>query len=658
MKKRTLTKKLILITLCSTMLACPAMTAGAITAYAATDTTVSSETPPTPPDGETPPDKPDGDNGETPPDKPDGDNGNNNGNNTSVSYNGANTISSDTTTSGSTYSSTTAEQNALLVSGGTSTVTNATVTKSGSPSGQSDNYDFYGTNAAVLVYNGATLNLKGGTVTTDASYANGVFACGTGVVTLDGTTINTSSNNSGAVMVTNGGTLTANNVTATTQGNSAAPIRSDRGGGTLTVNGGTYTSNGTGSPAIYCTADITVNDAKLTATKSEGIVIEDKNSVTLNNTTRTDTNSTLNGQSTTYKNIFLYQSMSGDASVGTSSFKATDSKITTNKGDTFYITNTSAVIELSGNTFVNNDSTGAFLRAEAAAWGTSGSNGGDVTLKLTKQTAKGDIVIDSISTLDMSLSGSSSYTGAINSANTAKSISLTLDSSSKLTLTGDSYVTSLTNADSTNSNINLNGYKLYVNGTAITASSSTTALENNSTVSSETISKGDTVTVNAKANGGTGSYTYAVLYKKASSEKWTTVQSYKSNSTIKLTPAAATTYDVCIKAKDSSGKISKKYMTIKVNNSALTNSSTLSASSIKKGSTVTVNAKASGGTGSYTYAVCYKKSTSEKWTIAQTYKSNSTIKIKPAVSTTYDVCIKVKDSSGTIKKIYKTVTVK
>ena len=30
--------------------------------------------------------------------------------------------------------------------------------------------------------------------------------------------------------------------------------------------------------------------------------------------------------------------------------------------------------------------------------------------------------------------------------------------------TGNTYLTSLTNADSTNSNINLNGHKLYVNG--------------------------------------------------------------------------------------------------------------------------------------------------------------------------------------------------
>ena len=48
-----------------------------------------------------------------------------------------------------------------------------------------------------------------------------------------------------------------------------------------------------------------------------------------------------------------------------------------------------------------------------------------------------------------------------------KSISLSIDSSSTLTLTGDTYVTSFTDEDSSYSNINFNGYKLYVNGTAI-----------------------------------------------------------------------------------------------------------------------------------------------------------------------------------------------
>ena len=61
------------------------------------------------------------------------------------------------------------------------------------------------------------------------------------------------------------------------------PPRSDRGGGTMTVDGGTYTSRGTGSPAVYCTADITVNNAALTAENSEAVCIEGLNSLSLTN---------------------------------------------------------------------------------------------------------------------------------------------------------------------------------------------------------------------------------------------------------------------------------------------------------------------------------------------------------------------------------------
>jgi len=364
-----------------------------------------------------------------------------------------------------TYASTTGAENALLVSGGSSTLSDITVTKSGSGSGE--NADFYGTNAAILVTNGANLAIDGGTIETNGAYANGMFVYGTGTATISDMTIKTSSNNSGGVMVTGGGTLHVNNSTVETQGGSSAAIRSDRGGGTLDVNGGSYTANGQGSPAIYSTADIVVNDATLVSTSAEGIVIEGKNSVSLNNVKLTDTNTTLNGNSTTYKNVFIYQSMSGDASVGTGNFTAKNSTIVTNKGDSFFITNTTAVITLENNSIVNNDSTGAFLRAQAGKWGSSGSNGGIVTLTAAKQGIIGDIVLDNISTLSMSLSSGSYYKGTINGANTAKSISVTLDADSVVVLSGDSYITELKNADSTNSNIYSNGYKLFVNGTEV-----------------------------------------------------------------------------------------------------------------------------------------------------------------------------------------------
>lgn len=399
------------------------------------------------------------------------------GNNTNIAYNGTTTIDDDTTIKEGSYTSSSSDENAILVNGSTTSISNVKVTKTGDSDGRNST-SFYGTNSGILAKSGANLTLENIEVTTNATGANGVFSYGGSATTnnssSDGTTITisdskitTTKDNSGGIMTTGGGTLNANNLTINTSGTSSAAIRSDRGGGTVNVTKGTYQTTGKGSPAIYSTANIKVNAATLIAKASEGVVIEGKNSVSLENCTLTDTNNTLNGQSTTYKNIFLYQSMSGDASVGNSEFTAKNSTITTNKGDTIYVTNTSSTINLENNTIINNDKTGYFLRAKSDSWGTKNENGGDVVLKLTNQKVTGNIYIDEISTLDMTLSNNSYYEGYINNENKSEKINLTLDKTSKIKLTKDTYITSLTNKDATNSNIDFNGYKLYVNGKAI-----------------------------------------------------------------------------------------------------------------------------------------------------------------------------------------------
>ena len=399
-------------------------------------------------------------------------------NNSSVTYSASKEITTSGSIASGTFTSTNADENAISVTGDiNTTLTGITVTKSGDSDG-GDNTSFYGNNSAILAKDGATVNINDITVNTKANGANGIFSYGgsatTNNSTSDGTTINindseitTTGNNSGGIMTTGGGIMNATNLTINTSGTSSAAIRSDRGGGIVTVTKGTYKTTGVGSPAIYSTADISVNDATLIATASEGIVIEGANSVILNNCELTDTNNKLNGQSTTYKNIFLYQSMSGDAKEGGSTFTATNSKITTNNGDTFYITNTTATINLERNTIINNDSNGYFLRSMKDSWGNKDNNGGNVTLNMTNQTVNGNIYIDNISTLAMYMT-KSTYEGGINTDNTAKSITLKLDSLSTIKLTADSYITSLEDADTTYSNIDLNGYKLYVDGKELT----------------------------------------------------------------------------------------------------------------------------------------------------------------------------------------------
>lgn len=429
-------------------------------------------------------DPPDGEPGNPPDGAPGGGPGGAPGSSSAdIDYSGATEITSSTSQDGQTYSSTTVDQSALLIStDGTVTINNPTVNKSGDSNG-GDNCNFYGLNAAVLVKDGSSTTITGGTISTSASGANGVFcyggnggqngAAGDGTtLTISDTTITTTSDGSGGIMTTGGGITNASNLNVTTSGQSSAAIRTDRGGGTVNVDGGSYTSNGLGSPAIYSTAEIHVANATLTSNLSEGVCIEGKNSIELTDCDLTANNTKCNGNATFLDTIMIYQSMSGDADSGTSSFTMTRGSLTSNSGHVFHVTNTNAVITLSGVNIVNNDASNVLLSVCDDGW-SGGSN--IATLNASAQTLKGAILVGSNSTLTLSLTNGTTYEGYIdgkitNASGTSVStevgtVSVTLDSDSTWTLTGDSYVTSF---NGNAANIISNGYTLYVNGVALT----------------------------------------------------------------------------------------------------------------------------------------------------------------------------------------------
>ncbi|MBE5924939.1 MAG: hypothetical protein E7271_10855 [Lachnospiraceae bacterium] len=360
-----------------------------------------------------------------------------------------------------TYSNSADGEHAIEVDGKEESYSNIEVNKTGDSEG--DEADFYGENAAVFATNGATLTITDATVSSDGTHANGVFSYGEGTtVNISDSTIETTGNCSGGIMTTGGGTMNAENLTIHTTGNSSAAIRSDRGGGTVTVTGGTYTTEGMGSPVVYSTADITVNDSEMTSTSSQGMVVEGKNSVTLNNCNLTADNNTKNSdKSDYYQAVMIYQSMSGDAASGKSAFTMTDGTLTNKNGDIFFVNNTACDINLTNATIVNEDSEGFFLRACAAGWGNEGSNGGKVNLTAANQTINGDIVVDEVSALNLYLTDGSSWTGTINESGQTGDVYVEISGGSTWTLTADAYVSGLTcDADS----INLNGHKLYVDG--------------------------------------------------------------------------------------------------------------------------------------------------------------------------------------------------
>lgn len=405
------------------------------------------------------------------------------GSSSDFTYTGATEITAAQETTDGIYLSDAYDENALLIDTAEAvTLNNPTVTKGGDSDG-GDNCSFYGLNAAVLAKGGATVAITGGTVESDADGANGVFsyggnggrngAAGDGTtVNISDTVITTTGNNAGGIMTTGGGITNAANLTVTTGGRSSAAIRSDRGGGTVSVTGGSYATGGLGSPAIYSTADITVEDALLVSTLSEGVCIEGKNTVTLKNCDLTASNTQCNGNATFLDTIMIYQSMSGDADSGTSAFTMTGGSLTSKNGHVFHVTNTHAIISLENVVISNEDSEGVLLSVCDDGWNGAENN---AALFAASQQLEGCILVGSNSKFSLTLTGGSGFVGSIsgdiqNSSGTAVStavgeVSVTLDDTSTWTLTADTYITSFTGSAS---QVISNGYQLYVDGIALT----------------------------------------------------------------------------------------------------------------------------------------------------------------------------------------------
>ena len=371
---------------------------------------------------------------------------------------GAVSLSDGDTLSGETYTASGDDESALDLGGSASaSVSDALIAKTGGNASSQDAASFRGLNAAVRVYDTASLTLEGCTIEATASNATGVFAYDGGEVVMKDCTVNVTGGGAGGVQVAGGGTLTGENLTVSSK--SKAAIRSDRGGGTMILSGGTYTSTGTnGCPAIYSTADITVSDAVCVSEASRAVIIEGKNSVTLEKCTLSGNDQSTKANSVK-ANVLLYQSASGDASVGTSIFTMRGGSMTCQSGSMFYVTNTDSVISLEDAALTLSED-GTLLICSAGRWGKDGRNGGNCTLNSASQTLEGTILVDSISSLDLHFTAST-YTGAINPDQEGGQVALTMDQDSRWILTGDSFISSF---EGDLSCIEAGSYHLYVNG--------------------------------------------------------------------------------------------------------------------------------------------------------------------------------------------------
>ena len=350
---------------------------------------------------------------------------------------------------------TTADQNAFIGKNkAVIDIENSVFDKTGNTTSD-DNSNFRGQNAVVLSIDGSQINIKGSNITSNSKGSNAVFATGeNSIINVENTNIHTKSDSSRGLDATYKGTVNGKNLTITTEGAHSATLATDRGEGTITAEAAKLTTSGEGSPVIYSTGNIIVNNVNGIANNSEIGVVEGKNSITL-------TNSNVTG----YKDngFMLYQSFSGDAESGIARLKAENNTLTTHATGAFlYVNNTTAEVDLSNNA-ISMPNTSTLVKAAAdSRWGKTGENGGHLTLRTSNQELSGNIMADSISTIALDMTNGSSLVGAVNTDNTAKEVTVKLSKDSNWILTGDSYVKSLSNEDTTSSNIQLNGYKLVV----------------------------------------------------------------------------------------------------------------------------------------------------------------------------------------------------
>ena len=333
-----------------------------------------------------------------------------------------------------------------------------TITKSaGDTTG--DDSSFYGVNSGILAYSEdaatpANLTIEGGSVETNASGANGIFAYGQSVIDIkDVSVITKGAGGAGGIMVAGGGTLYAENCDVWTEGGSSAAIRSDRGSGVMVVDGGTYIANGslgTGSPAVYCVADITVSNATMQANNAQAICFEGRNPFHMYNCY-------LEGKYTASDddencNVMVYQSMSGDSYEGTTYCTMVGGVLKANNvsengnAKMFYTTNTYCYISLNDVEMIYSDSMETFLlcacNTNQRGWGTAGANGSECVLYTIEQDVDGNIIYDTWSYLGVYMTDGSDFEGAIlcREDNGDRGCDVYMDDTTVWTVTGDSIV--------------------------------------------------------------------------------------------------------------------------------------------------------------------------------------------------------------------------
>lgn len=151
-------------------------------------------------------------------------------------------------------------------------------------------YDYSGSySVSLTVGEDSTAVIDGTDITASSSGSNGVFATDSGTALVNDTSIETMADNSRGLDATYGGTILASKITADTHGDHSAIVATDRGGGSISLADATLSTVGSGSPLLYSTGDIQVNNVSGTSSGSQIAGMEGLNTILIKDSTSEST---------------------------------------------------------------------------------------------------------------------------------------------------------------------------------------------------------------------------------------------------------------------------------------------------------------------------------------------------------------------------------
>lgn len=324
------------------------------------------------------------------------------------------------------------------------TLRNSSLNKIGDSTNLEDSNNI-GLNAALVTAFNSISKVYSSKITTEGDGAKGIYSHGQkSNIELSDSTIETLGTNSSALIV-NHGLITGENLTINTKAKSSPALETINKDSTIEIKNSTIETTSQASPLIFAKGKVSLSNTTGTANGSRIAVLTADANVTLNQVTAIVSG----GSKGNYheSGILIYDSKNAKTT-----FTALNSSLNINQSLPYYkiaplfiVSNANAIINLT-NTPLNFGSN-IFLDI----------NKSTLQLNLDNQNIIGNI--DSTdSKISISLKNNSILATTI-----PKDTAITLDKSSTITLQKDTYLSSLNNADKTNSNINFNNHKLYIN---------------------------------------------------------------------------------------------------------------------------------------------------------------------------------------------------